>query len=406
MSESEIRNLLLIGMDITPLARSSKMAGYKVYTADYFGDQDLRSVSEDLYSIIEQRKGSSCGRLSIDFNVKTLLRGAKEISSRNPIDAILISSGLDDSYEVLCELLKIAPILGNSPEAIQKVRDKEKFTYELKRLRVPFPETTIVDNFSEASRASKEIGYPMMIKPLRSFGGARIRKAESLKELEEAFKKLSHHRRRTVIQKYISGTAASVSVVSSGNDSIALTVNEQLIGLDLFGQGKPFRYSGNIVPLSASGNAIPACKRLAERIVTHFELIGSNGVDLVISRDDIPYVVEVNPRFQGTLECVENVLGINMVEAHVKACTNGLLPRIPSTIPKFCTRLILFALHRSVVPDLSRYAEVRDIPLPGVIIEKGEPVCSIIAVGKDRDSSLAKARNVAERITSSLELIQ
>jgi len=402
MADSEIRNLLLIGIDVTPLAYSARKAGYKVYSVDYFGDRDLRSVSNAFFSIIKQREGGSCGRLSADFDAEILLRGAREISSKNPIDAILLSAGLDDSPRVLSELSEIAPIIGNSPRLIQKVRDKEQFIYELERLGVPFPATVITDDLSEASKASKDIGYPLLVKPTKGFGGAGIKKIGSSGELEKFFKNLPS-REKILIQEYIPGIAASASVISTGTESVALTVNEQLIGLNSLGQLEPFGYCGNIVPLHLSEDILSTCKELAEKIVTHFRLVGSNGVDLVISKDGVPYAIEVNPRFQSTLECVENVLGINMVETHMDACIRGVLPKHSKEISKFCTRLILFAPCRSIVPDLSEHSEVRDIPFPGVIIEKGEPVCSVISEGKDRDSSFNKAKELAERIISSMK---
>jgi len=124
---------------------------------------------------------------------------------------------------------------------------------------------------------------------------------------------------------------------------------------------------------------------------------------LIISKDGNPYVIEVNPRFQGTLECVERVLRTNLVEAHMKACIQGTLPTVLGKPLGFCTRLILFAPQRSVVPDLSVFDEVRDIPLQGVIVEQGEPVCSIVAEGRDKDSSLRKAKNIAKMIHSLLK---
>jgi len=405
MGEPEIINLLLIGMDVTSLAKSAKRAGYSVSAADYFGDQDLGAVSDCSFSVIQQREGCSCGRLSADFDVKALLEGAKKVSSICPIDSILLATGLDDSPEVLCELREIAPILGNLPETIRKVRDREGFMNGLKRLAVPVPETIVVNDLLEASRVSKEIGFPIVVKPAKGFGGAGIRRVENPEELEQIFKKLHYAQQEMVIQEYIPGIAASVSAISSKNECSVLTVNEQLIGLGEFGQTEPFGYSGNIVPLSTSDKISSTCKELAERIVLHFGLVGSNGLDLVISDYGVPYVIEVNPRFQGSLECVENVLGLNMVEAHVKACRRGLLPKVPNAISKFCTRLILFATRRSVVPDLSRYAEVRDLPVPGVVIEKGEPICSIIAEEKDRDSSFKRAEDAAQTILSSLKPI-
>jgi predicted ATP-grasp superfamily ATP-dependent carboligase len=170
------------------------------------------------------------------------------------------------------------------------------------------------------------------------------------------------------------------------------------------GQREPFGYCGNVVPLQVNKAVADRCKSIVERVASHFNLAGSNGIDFVISGEGLPYVVEVNPRFQGTLECVERTLKMNIVKAHVEACVQGKLPIIEKSSSTFCVRLILFAQQRSVVPDLSVFEEVRDIPLPGVIIEKGEPVCSIIIEEKTRNSALKKARTTAKLIYEKLQL--
>jgi len=403
MSGLEFKNLLLIGMDVNPLARSAKNAGYRVHSVDYFGDQDLRRSSDDHLSVIDQKEGVSCGRLDAGFDAETLLEGAKVISSRNLIDGILLSTGLDDSPRVLSELTKIAPIIGNSPESIQKVRDKERFFRELERLRVPVPQTAVASDLSEAWSASKEIGYPLLVKPMQGFGGGGIRKVENSDGLGRTLRSLYSQAQQIMIQEFVPGLPASASVVSSCGESVMLTLNEQIIGLSTVGQVEPFGYCGNIVPLFLSEETFFTCRELAEKIAAHFGLVGSNGVDFVFSGDGVPYVVEVNPRFQGTLECVEKVSGMNLVEAHVEAWLTGLVPEVPDLIPRFCTRLILFAIHRSVIPDLTVYPQVRDIPFPGVIIEEGEPVCSIIAEGQSRDLSYAKATSIAEMVINSLK---
>ncbi len=241
-----------------------------------------------------------------------------------------------------------------------------------------------------------------MVKPSKGFGGVGIRKIQCLKELKQPFQDASLIDEKVLIQEYISGTDASVSLISSTNETVVLTLNEQLLGLDEVGQREPFGYCGNVVPLAASGSVMNRCKNIAEQIASCFGLIGANGIDFVISTEGIPYVVEVNPRFQATLECVERVLGINMVETHMKACLEGKLQTNVKKTAFFCTRLIMFAPQHSVVPDLSVFEEARDIPLLEVLIEKGEPVCSIVAEGANRESSLRKAMNTAEQIHESL----
>jgi predicted ATP-grasp superfamily ATP-dependent carboligase len=401
--ENDIHNILVIGMDVVSLATSATKAGYKVYTVDYFGDQDLKRVCHESLSIVKQTLGVTCGQLSTNFNPEALLQLTMGLLKKNTIDVTLLSTGLDDSPDVLFELNDMIPILGNCPHVIKRIRDKMKFFQELGRLEIPHPETAMAENFEEARKKAKDIGYPVLVKPSKGFGGVGIRKAQGPKELKQAFQHASLIDEKVLIQEYISGTPASVSLISSNNETITLTLNEQLLGVNELGQEEPFGYCGNVVPLVTTRSVMNRCKNTTERITSHFGLIGSNGIDFVISKEGIPYVVEVNPRFQATLECVERVLGINMVEAHMKACLQGILPIIVKKTAVFCTRLILFAPQRSIIPDLSVFEEVRDIPIPEVIIEKGEPVCSIVREGADRNSSLRKARIIAELICKSLQ---
>jgi len=398
LAEANIHNVLVMGTDIVSLAASARRAGYRVYAVDYFGDQDLKRICHESRSIVNQRRGKTCGQVGADFNPETLLQLTKDLLREEKIDAALLSSGLDDSPDVLSELNDLVPILGSPPKVIRKVRDKMEFLQELKRLGIPHPETVIVDDSEEAKKRSKDIGYPVVVKPSSGFGGTGIRKAQSRQELEHTFREVSSLNGEVLIQEYISGTPASASLISSTERAVVLTLNEQLLGMREVGQREPFGYCGNIVPLSATAAIADACKSVVEKVILHFCLVGSNGVDLVISDVGIPYVIEVNPRFQGTLECVERVLRTNLVRAHIEACVQRVLPTIVKETSIFCIRLILFALERLVAPDLNTFERVIDVPLPGIIIEEGEPVCSVVMEGSSRDSSLRKAMIITKRI--------
>jgi len=395
LTEVTIRNLLAIGIDVASLTASARKAGYQVYAVDFFGDQDLKRVCRKSRSIVKQKPGRTCGRLSRDFKPKALLRLTKGLLRKSDVDFVLLSSGLDDFPEVLFELNDMVPILGNSPDTIKGVRDKTKFFKELKRLQIPHPETTVAENFEEARKKSKDIGYPVVVKPLATVGGASIRRVQDTQGLKRLSRRTRLFHGKVLIQEHMYGRPASVSLISSRRGTTVLTVNEQLLGIRELGQKEPYGYCGNVVPLIADKSVISECKDMAEKIASHFGLVGSNGLDLVISEEGLLYAIEVNPRFQGTLECVERVLGMNIVKAHVKACTEGGLPTIIKKPTACCVRLILFASRRSIVPDLSTFVEVKDIPLPEVVIEKGEPICSLVVEGADRDSSLREANKMA-----------
>jgi len=402
LPQSDIKNLLVVGIDTVSIANSAKKAGYKIYAADYFGDIDLRHACCGFKAIIKQKCGKSCGRIESKFKPEAFLKMAKFITEKYKVDGILLSSGLDDDFNVLHKLNDLAPILGNSPRIIESVRKRSSFFKELKRLGIAYPETAYVKNIEEAKEAAAKIGYPVVVKPLRGFGGAKIRTARNSKEIERAIAEISSVSGEVLVQKFIHGLHASIFLLTTSKNVKVLTINEQLFGLHFFFQEEPFKYCGNIVPLHVANSIFKKCEHIAEKIALHFGLQGSSGIDLIISKEGTPYVVEVNPRFQGTFECVEKALGINLVESHLNACLHGSLPNIKKKTSNFCTRLILYAPKRIIAPDLMNFREVRDIPLPGTVIEKGEPLCSIITEGKNRSFSFQKAIEFAKSIYNML----
>ena len=398
MKETSTQNILVIGIDSAALAASAKRAGYNVFAADYFGDQDLKQACNNSLSIVGQKVGKSCGRLATNFSQNALLGLAKKLLESHRIDAALLASGLEDSPKVLTQLNELVPIIGNPPKTIEKVRNKTEFFRELKKLAIDQPETSVTKNPVEGKLAAKNIGYPVIVKSLPTLGGTGIRKVNNRSELDAFFHQTTRSSRKVLIQEFVSGINMSVSFLSSKEKTLVLTFNEQLLGIQELGQREPFGYCGNIVTSPAKDVVMDACKDIVKKIASHFGLVGSNGIDFVISKDGTPYVVEVNPRFQGTLECVERVLGINLVDAHVKTCIEGTLPSYNNKKKPTdcCVRLILYARHRSIAPDLSSLEEVRDIPFPEVFIEEGEPLCSIVVKEKKRSSALKRAKKLAK----------
>jgi predicted ATP-grasp superfamily ATP-dependent carboligase len=201
-----------------------------------------------------------------------------------------------------------------------------------------------------------------------------------------------------VIQEYIEGTPASISFIAAYTKCKIISINEQLIGLKNIYQPEPFGYCGNITPYLEKKGIMEKCKKISNKITNCFKLVGSNGVDLVISENDIPYVIEVNPRFQGSLVCIERAYDINLVKLHLAACKKKEIEKNQYPFSLFSTRLIIFAPKRLIAPDLVSNPLIMDVPCPGSIIEKGEPICSVISDGKTKDDSLQRAQDTAKMI--------
>ena len=142
--------------------------------------------------------------------------------------------------------------------------------------------------------------------------------------------------------------------------------------------------------------------RMGEAVINYLSLVGSNGVDLILRNDDL-FLIEVNPRLQGTFECAEASLGINMMKAHMEAC-NGVMMNIPKP-KKFAVKMIIHNMQRSIVGDLS-FKGVYDVPKKNVIIEKGEPVVTVINSKRVLEDAVYSAEKQVDDVYSSLKTLE
>ncbi len=192
-----------------------------------------------------------------------------------------------------------------------------------------------------------------------------------------------------IAQELIIGRPASVSVIGNGREARAIAVNEQLIGVPWAG-AKGFRYSGNITPL-----APPQCGigQMAEEIIAALRLVGSNGVDFLLTEKG-PVVVEVNSRFQGSLDTVELSGGDNVFQAHLQSFL-GRLPKRPAPSRRTAGRIIIYAPRDlTIEADLVR-DWTADVPGKGSRIAADDPILSIMALGSSRDEVLARLKTRA-----------
>ena len=98
----------------------------------------------------------------------------------------------------LCRALEEAgvPIIGTSPDAIDRAEDRERFQQMVQRLNLRQPANATARSEDEALALSKNIGYPMVVRPSYVLGGRAMEivyQEEELKRyMREAVKAVSY----------------------------------------------------------------------------------------------------------------------------------------------------------------------------------------------------------------------
>ena len=212
-----------------------------------------------------------------------------------------------------------------------------------------------------------------------------------------------------ILQEYVEGINVSSSVLSSHDEQKNL-INTRLITEHDLGNNS-FEYSGNILPLDENsmqmfnsnrtnfekinfdvGEINQEMKSTSEDLIREFNLIGSNGIDYILDKYGELNVIEINPRLQGTYELVENACGINLLDAHIKACEGEIID-IPEA-NQYSLKKIIYARKQVKIGNLN-IPNVFDIPYEGVKIEKDQPLVTIISSNKNLETAM-KDLNIAK----------
>ena len=382
-----MEKLLLIGIDTRSMLNSALDLDYEIYSTSYFSTQDTPTI-ENQRIILKENYGESCGEFEKQFDSTQLLEESSDYIDE--VDYIIPISGVSPSDFSKKDQKKI---LGN--KEVEKLENKFKFYNEIKNEFLT-PKTFCVSDAYEVNEILES--YPniqFILKPLQGSGGYGVKLADNEMPLElndEQF----------IMQEYVDGISLSSSILASESESKTI-MNSRLLSENDFGNNS-FVYVGNILPLTNESimsdvkdidGIISRMEETSEKLAQKFNLIGSNGVDYILNENGL-YVIEINPRIQGTFECVEKSLGINMLEAHIKACQGEI---IDIGKPQYYSyKKIIYS------PEQNKYEKIDldniyDLPHIGSITEKSEPLLTIIDKDKDFEK-LCKRVELSSKIVN------
>jgi hypothetical protein len=208
-------------------------------------------------------------------------------------------------------------LLGARSDAVAVAADKWQCYQLFRENAIPTPETYRVEG-DELLTVAERFGPPWVVKPQDGVGAEGVGLATDLESLGRV-QALLGSGRPTLLQRYIKGVHASVSLLTTGQRSVALSLNEQRMEV-----GLPFVYRGGRIPLEHPLEE--RAMNLARQAVGLIPgLRGYVGVDLVLTPSEC-YVLEINPRLTTSYVGLRRVTDLNLAEAIWQSCCDGRLP--------------------------------------------------------------------------------
>lgn len=416
-----------MGINTRPMVNSALKLDYRTYSVSYFKTYDFVSPYKERH-VLDQESVDSCGFFErnyspqklLDLSKEYLFNLSKEDNSKkqdnennediDEIDKIVLITGIHaDDFKGEFSKFK-TKIRGNINT--KDLDDKFRF-YQKTKNKFDVPLTFKLSDVDELRDILKQYNNNQFIlKPLKGNGGLGIFLIDydSLNELNNSNKSLENISFDDyILQEYVDGTSISSSVLGTNDDCVNL-FNSRLVTENDLGNDN-FAYSGNIVPLDANsfncfnesfkGLGIDSkqlnkeMKEISEDLIRQFRLIGSNGVDFILDRKNNLKVIEINPRLQGTYELCEEIMDLNLLDAHIKAC-EGELVEVPKLNGRYGIKKIIYSSKQVKIGNLS-LSNVYDVPYEGVKIEANQPIVTLIDSNKDLKTAIGNI-NTAEEL--------
>ncbi|MDG1663609.1 MAG: carbamoyl-phosphate synthase large subunit [Pseudomonadales bacterium] len=215
------------------------------------------------------------------------------------------------------------PIVGTTPDAIDRAEDRERFQQMIQKLKLRQPANETVRSDEAAIEAAKNIGYPLVVRPSYVLGGRAMEIVFSEKELLRYMREaVQVSNESPVLLDHFLDAAIEVDLdaVSDGEQVVigALMQHIEQAGV----------HSGDSA-CSLPPYSLPAAQQQEMRdIVTamakELGVVGLMNVQLAVQDDEI-YVIEVNPRASRTVPFVSKCIGVSLAKVAARCMVGKTL---------------------------------------------------------------------------------
>ena len=208
------------------------------------------------------------------------------------------------------------PILGTTPESIDKAEERGQFQQILDAAGLLAPANGIATNLEEAVAVANRIGYPVLVRPSFVLGGRGMEIVYDENSLNGYFDRIAGHalvdsQHPLLVDRFL-------------DDAIEIDIDALFDGEQLYVGGvmehieEAGIHSGDssctLPPITLSETQIDRVAKATEEIARGLDVKGLLNVQFALA-SDVLYVLEANPRASRTVPFVSKALGITLAKA-------------------------------------------------------------------------------------------
>ena len=273
------------------------------------------------------------------------------------------------------------PIIGTSPDAIDRAEDRERFQQMIVRLGLLQPENATARSAADAVKLAANIGYPLVVRPSYVLGGRAMEIVYNEADLERYMREaVSVSNDSPVLLDRFLDDAIEVDIdaICDGEEVVIGGIMEHIEQAGI--------HSGDsacsLPPYSLSNEIQDKIREQIKMMAKELGVVGLMNTQVAVKGDDI-YIIEVNPRASRTVPFVSKAVGVPLAKVAAR-CMAG-------------TSLKEQKMNKEVIPD---FYSVKEAVFPFVKFPSVDPVLGpemkstgeVMGIGKDFGEAFAKAQ--------------
>ncbi|MBI2369902.1 MAG: carbamoyl-phosphate synthase large subunit [Deltaproteobacteria bacterium] len=302
------------------------------------------------------------------------------VLDRERPDGAIVQFGGQTPLKLAAPLARAGvPILGTSPESIDRAEDRGRFNTLIRALGLRQPEGGSARSLAEAEAVAEQVGYPVLVRPSYVLGGRGMEivydRASLARFLAEAAQLSPGH--PILIDRFLrDAIEVDVDAVCDGAAVLVAGVMEHVEEAGI--------HSGDsaccLPPFSLSPSIVQELEAQTQRLALELQVRGLINVQFAIVGEGI-FVLEVNPRASRTVPFVSKATGLPLARIAARVMLGRSLQELgvtpPPPLPYVAVKEAVFPFNKLPGTDLLLGPEMKST---------GE------AMGIDRDFGRAFAK--------------
>ena len=276
------------------------------------------------------------------------------------------------------------PIIGTSPEAIDRAEDRERFQQMVTRLGLKQPANATVRSLEEGLLHSEKIGFPLVVRPSYVLGGRAMEIVSNQDELKRYLRDavIASDDSPVLLDHFLdSAIEVDIDAVSDGEHVVIGAIMEHIEQAGVHSGDSACSLPPYSLPKSTQDKIRDQVIRMAQEL----NVIGLMNVQMAVQGDDV-FVIEVNPRASRTVPFVSKCIGMSLAKVAAR-CMAG-----SSLVEQGFTKEIIppyFSVKESVFP-FAKFPGVDPILGPEM-----KSTGEVMGTGDSFDEAFAKAHSAA-----------